>query len=134
MYGDLFVEALKKFGMLCFGIYRFRDSTLSTNTPSSKRYTITNPPYEFPLLSTDLIFVLKHFDPNSPSSRAKGQSSAGNGGQYKKKKKRREKDKEKRDSSEGIEMTPQPPQYHTVHVQNSGPNEQNQSPVHTTMC
>ncbi|XP_022106752.1 calcium-activated potassium channel subunit alpha-1-like isoform X4 [Acanthaster planci] len=139
MYGDLFVEALKKFGMLCFGIYRFRDSTLSTNTPSSKRYTITNPPYEFPLLSTDLIFVLKHFDPSPSSSKARGQSSGGNGGNggQHKKKKRKGKDKErneKRDSGEGIEMTPQMPQRHTVQVQNSNPNGQNQSPVHTTMC
>ncbi|XP_038061219.1 calcium-activated potassium channel subunit alpha-1-like isoform X4 [Patiria miniata] len=143
MYGDLFVEALKKFGMLCFGIYRFRDSTLSTNTPSSKRYTITNPPYEFPLLSTDLIFVLKHFDPSTPSSRVKAQSpeatngggGGGGGGQYKKKK-RKAKDRErseKRDSGEGMEMTPQMPQHHMVQVQNSNPDEQ-KAPVNTTMC
>lgn len=70
MYGDLFVDAIKNYGILCFGIYRFRDSTASTSTPSSKRYTITNPPYEFPLLSTDLIFCLMHYNPVPPSSKS----------------------------------------------------------------
>ncbi|XP_041486016.1 calcium-activated potassium channel subunit alpha-1-like [Lytechinus variegatus] len=83
MYGDLFVDAIKNYGILCFGIYRFRDSTASTSTPSSKRYTITNPPYEFPLLSTDLVFCLMHYNPVPPSSK----SSA-----FKKKKPRKPKD------------------------------------------
>lgn len=117
-YGDLFVNALRIFGMLCIGIYRFRDpagnstggpspghmmntraSILSgsggvttslvgadvdqsshphhhqanasatnahtSNSPvgSSKRYVITNPPGDFILNPTDMVFVLMQFDP-----------------------------------------------------------------------
>ncbi|XP_033643745.1 calcium-activated potassium channel subunit alpha-1-like isoform X3 [Asterias rubens] len=106
MYGDLFIGAIKKFGMLCFGIYRFRDSSLSTTTPSSKRYAITNPPYEFQLMSTDHVFVLRHFDPYPPS-KAKSQSAGStNGGQYKKKKRKKDKT-EKRNSVGSVEMTAQ---------------------------
>ena len=71
MFGDLFVDAIKNYGILCFGIYRFRDSSMSTSTPSSKRYTITNPPYEFQLLPTDLIFCLMHYNPVPPNSKNK---------------------------------------------------------------
>lgn len=69
MYGDLFVDALKKYNILCFGIYRFRDQTMTTSTPSTKRYVITNPPYEFPLMSTDLVFCLMQFNPSPPKTR-----------------------------------------------------------------
>lgn len=121
-YGDLFVNALRIFGMLCIGIYRFRDPTGNTsgnsssnahvslntraslvpggvttsltdvdstnsshshhqqshrqqntatgvhsnnNSPvgSSKRYVITNPPGDFVLNPTDMVFVLMQFDP-----------------------------------------------------------------------
>lgn len=117
-YGDLFVNALRIFGMLCIGIYRFRDPAGNTaaapspghmamntrasilsnsgavtttlagpdvdqtthshhhqanatatnsnaNTPvgSSKRYVITNPPGDFILNPTDMVFVLMQFDP-----------------------------------------------------------------------
>nr|CAI5825772.1 unnamed protein product [Callosobruchus analis] len=51
-YGDLFVAALKQFGMLCIGLYRFRDTSSSCDA-SSKRYVITNPPDDFQLLPTD---------------------------------------------------------------------------------
>lgn len=69
MYGDLFVDALKKYNILCFGIYRFRDQAMTTSTPSTKRYVITNPPYEFPLMSTDLVFCLMQFNPSPPKMR-----------------------------------------------------------------
>lgn len=75
--------------MLCIGIYRFRDpggngggfpprpsitSGRPFNTPtpmdssgggvaSSKRYVITNPPGDFILNPTDMVFVLMQFDP-----------------------------------------------------------------------
>lgn len=93
-YGDLFVGALRQYGMLCIGIYRFRDTgttgshagiggmgvntrssfamtgqtglgATSESTPggSSKRYVITNPPGEFVLNPTDMVFVLMQFDP-----------------------------------------------------------------------
>ncbi|XP_071951969.1 calcium-activated potassium channel subunit alpha-1-like isoform X3 [Antedon mediterranea] len=93
MYGDLFVEAIKNYGMLCFGLYRFRDNPPTadiTETPSAKRYVITNPPYEFVLKSTDLVFCLVHFD-------------GGNQQKTKKKKKRSKRNKEG-------EKPPPPPQ------------------------
>ncbi|XP_045534894.1 calcium-activated potassium channel slowpoke isoform X10 [Papilio machaon] len=61
-YGDLFVAALRTYGMLCIGLYRFRD-TSSSSDASSKRYVITNPPDDFCLLHTDQVFVLMQFDP-----------------------------------------------------------------------
>ncbi|XP_011311552.1 calcium-activated potassium channel slowpoke isoform X14 [Fopius arisanus] len=61
-YGDLFVAALKSYGMLCIGLYRFRDTSSSCEA-SSKRYVITNPPDDFTLLPTDQVFVLMQFDP-----------------------------------------------------------------------
>ncbi|XP_037949338.1 calcium-activated potassium channel slowpoke isoform X16 [Teleopsis dalmanni] len=61
-YGDLFVAALRSYGMLCIGLYRFRDTSSSCDA-SSKRYVITNPPDDFSLLPTDQVFVLMQFDP-----------------------------------------------------------------------
>lgn len=55
-YGDLFVAALKSYGMLCIGLYRFRDTSSSCDA-SSKRYVITNPPDDFSLLPTDQVCV-----------------------------------------------------------------------------
>ncbi|XP_043911752.1 calcium-activated potassium channel subunit alpha-1 isoform X30 [Protopterus annectens] len=69
-YGDLFCKALKTYNMLCFGIYRLRDAHLSTTSQCTKRYVITNPPYEFELVPTDLIFCLMQFDHNAGQSRA----------------------------------------------------------------
>ncbi|XP_070833371.1 calcium-activated potassium channel subunit alpha-1a isoform X17 [Chaetodon trifascialis] len=68
-YGDLFCKALKTYNMLCFGIYRLRDAHLSAPSPCTKRYVITNPPYEFELVPTDLIFCLMQFDHNAGQSR-----------------------------------------------------------------
>merc|ERR1719223_1082580 len=51
-YIDLFVAALRNYGMLCIGLYRillFRD-TANAFDASSKRYVITNPPTDFTLL------------------------------------------------------------------------------------
>ncbi|XP_046655644.1 calcium-activated potassium channel slowpoke-like isoform X8 [Daphnia pulicaria] len=88
-YGDLFVAALRNYGMLCIGLYRYKrisfipranilnpfkfDSTLvgsirfrdtsSSVDASSKRYVVTNPPDDFTLLPTDQVFVLMQFDP-----------------------------------------------------------------------
>ncbi|XP_036382640.1 calcium-activated potassium channel subunit alpha-1 isoform X10 [Megalops cyprinoides] len=69
-YGDLFCKALKTYNMLCFGIYRLRDAHLSAPSQCTKRYVITNPPYEFELVPTDLIFCLMQFDHNAGQSRA----------------------------------------------------------------
>ncbi|XP_013860529.1 calcium-activated potassium channel subunit alpha-1a isoform X14 [Austrofundulus limnaeus] len=68
-YGDLFCKALKTYNMLCFGIYRLRDAHLSVPSQCTKRYVITNPPYEFELVPTDLIFCLMQFDHNAGQSR-----------------------------------------------------------------
>ncbi|XP_057704823.1 calcium-activated potassium channel subunit alpha-1a isoform X2 [Corythoichthys intestinalis] len=68
-YGDLFCKALKTYNMLCFGIYRLRDAHLSAPSQCTKRYVITNPPYEFELVPTDLIFCLMQFDHNAGQSR-----------------------------------------------------------------
>ncbi|CAG9768742.1 unnamed protein product [Ceutorhynchus assimilis] len=70
-YGDLFVAALKQFGMLCIGLYRFRDTSSSCDA-SSKRYVITNPPDDFQLLPTDQVFVLMQFDPGLEYKQVRG--------------------------------------------------------------
>ena len=52
--------------MLCWGVYRFRDSQHGSNkiqAPSSKRYVICNPSSEFILMPTDLVYVLQQFKP-----------------------------------------------------------------------
>ncbi|XP_055031558.1 calcium-activated potassium channel subunit alpha-1a isoform X10 [Misgurnus anguillicaudatus] len=69
-YGDLFCKALKTYNMLCFGIYRLRDAHLGNPTQCTKRYVITNPPYDFELVSTDLIFCLMQFDHNAGQTRS----------------------------------------------------------------
>merc|ERR1719309_470240 len=61
-YQDLFVASLRNYGMLCIGLYRLRDSTLATAEASSKRYVITNPPYDFGLLPTDQVYLLLPFE------------------------------------------------------------------------
>ncbi|XP_038128586.1 calcium-activated potassium channel subunit alpha-1-like isoform X4 [Cyprinodon tularosa] len=68
-YGDLFCKALKTYNMLCFGIYRLRDAHLNTQNQCTKRYVITNPPYAFELVPSDLIFCLMQFDHNAGQSR-----------------------------------------------------------------
>ncbi len=55
-YGDLFLAALRSYGMLCIGIYRFRDTT-GPNEASSKRYVITNPPNELILIPSDMVCI-----------------------------------------------------------------------------
>ncbi|XP_052426108.1 calcium-activated potassium channel subunit alpha-1-like isoform X5 [Carassius gibelio] len=69
-YGDLFCKALKTYNMLCFGIYRLRDAHLGAPSQCTKRYVITNPPYNFELVPTDLIFCLMQFDHNAGQTRS----------------------------------------------------------------
>ncbi|XP_041362291.1 calcium-activated potassium channel slowpoke-like isoform X2 [Gigantopelta aegis] len=61
-YGDLFVYALRHYGILCIGLYRFRDTNESVKSPSSKRYVIANPPEDFKLLPTDQVYCLQPFN------------------------------------------------------------------------
>merc|ERR1719412_2377273 len=60
-YQDLFVASLRNYGMLCIGLYRLRDPTIAVEA-SSKRYVITNPPYDFGLLPTDQVYVFIHWN------------------------------------------------------------------------
>ena len=55
-YAEMFVAAIQSFGVLCIGLYRLRDATLSPDeNPSAKRYVITNPPDDLTLLYTDKV-------------------------------------------------------------------------------
>jgi len=55
-YGDLFAHMLRLFGILCIGLYRFRDTaTTVEQNPCAKRYVITNPPADFKLLASDKV-------------------------------------------------------------------------------
>jgi len=55
-YGELFAYALRSYGILCIGLYRFRDAMSNvTQDPSAKRYVITNPPDDFQLLTSDKV-------------------------------------------------------------------------------
>ncbi|KAK0056561.1 calcium-activated potassium channel slowpoke-like isoform X8 [Biomphalaria pfeifferi] len=76
-YGELFVYALHNFGILCIGLYRFRDTNESVRSPSSKRYVITNPPEDFLLLPTDMAFCLQPFYYNDIVRKMKRRPKAG---------------------------------------------------------
>jgi len=63
LFGDLFLYALRTYNMICLGLYRFRDSQKATlGKPSTKRYVITFPPFNFVLSPNDLVFVLMQFN------------------------------------------------------------------------
>jgi len=70
-YGELFVYSLRKFGILCIGIYRFRDlSCTIAHNPHAKRYVITNPADDFRLMPTDKVSCrIKLKNINSQSQR-----------------------------------------------------------------
>jgi len=76
-YGDLFTRALQQYNLLCFGIYRFRDVSSPVANPTSKRYVITAPPDDFPLVSSDLVFCLMQFDYCTGHDQRKGQPISG---------------------------------------------------------
>uniref|UniRef100_A0A4W4HRR4 BK channel n=2 Tax=Electrophorus electricus TaxID=8005 RepID=A0A4W4HRR4_ELEEL len=63
LYGELFRKAIKTYNMLCFGIYRLLDMPRTTETECTKRFVITNPPYDLELIPTDMVFCLIQFDP-----------------------------------------------------------------------
>ncbi|KAK3777099.1 hypothetical protein RRG08_004267 [Elysia crispata] len=77
LYGELFVHALRNFGILCIGLYRFRDTNESVRSPSSKRYVITNPPEDFSLLPTDQAFCLQPFNYNDNLRKIKRRPKSG---------------------------------------------------------
>lgn len=56
-YGGLFIDALVTYGRLCLGVYRKMDPT-NDSSRSSKRFVICNPPEDFILDPTDMIYSL----------------------------------------------------------------------------
>ncbi|XP_055345724.1 calcium-activated potassium channel slowpoke-like [Paramacrobiotus metropolitanus] len=56
-YGDLFFDALRNYSMICLGLYR-RIQPEGTGPRSARRYVITNPPIDFPLVRDDKVFVI----------------------------------------------------------------------------
>nr|AWJ68271.1 putative large conductance calcium-activated potassium channel BKKCa 1 [Hirudo verbana] len=71
-YGELFAFSLRTYAILCIGLYRFRDSNSSVErTPCAKRYVITNPSDDFPLLSSDKLFCLRPFDMSERQTKRK---------------------------------------------------------------
>ncbi|VEL36013.1 unnamed protein product, partial [Protopolystoma xenopodis] len=71
-YRRLFVEALKTHGILSIGLYRLlhfaADVATGDGDPGNwagrqKRFVITNPPGDFPLLASDWLFCLVPFNP-----------------------------------------------------------------------
>ncbi|CAF4562863.1 unnamed protein product [Rotaria sp. Silwood1] len=63
-YGDLFVNLLIHRDWLCLGLYRRHDnSSTGPISQSNKRVVICSPPRTFPLLKTDLIYVIQQFQP-----------------------------------------------------------------------
>ena len=60
-YEELFVAALRQFGILCIGIYRYLDLQ-DTNNAGTARYVITNPNNDFQLHPSDKIFVFVPYD------------------------------------------------------------------------
>eukprot|EP00111_Clytia_hemisphaerica_P000002 TCONS_00000002-protein len=76
LFGDLFLYALRTYNMICLGLYRFRDSQrMKDKIPSTKRYVITFPPFNFVLDPTDLVFVLMQFE--KPKRKRKSVSRVG---------------------------------------------------------
>ena len=83
LYGELFVHCLLKHNMLCWGVYRFKDSQHGVQgseraaaLPSNKRYVICNPSADFCLMPTDLVYVLQQFSLQDAGSAA-GKESGG---------------------------------------------------------
>lgn len=66
-YGELLINSLRTFGLLCLGVYRLLEPD-SKDPKHQKRYVITSPPYSFKILPSDRIYVLRPFDLGSGSS------------------------------------------------------------------
>ncbi|CAF0722248.1 unnamed protein product [Didymodactylos carnosus] len=66
-YGELFVNVLLQKDWLCLGLYRYRDDITSVSesnyTLSPKRYVICSPAKNFPLLQSDLVYMIQQFLP-----------------------------------------------------------------------
>ncbi|XP_076855996.1 calcium-activated potassium channel subunit alpha-1-like isoform X2 [Brachyhypopomus gauderio] len=68
LYGELFCKAIKTYNMLCFGIYRLLEMPPTLDTECTKRFVITNPPYDLQLIPTDMVFCLMQFDSSAGQS------------------------------------------------------------------
>lgn len=80
-YGELFLAALKK-SVMCIGLHRLRDLchlpiSVPPKVSSPKRYVITNPAAEFPLLPTDMVFCFLPFDVDLKTQKKSMASLAG---------------------------------------------------------
>ena len=53
-YGELFILALRQYGILCLGLYRLLDPS-EMDVRHRKRYVITHPPFHFSLISSDKV-------------------------------------------------------------------------------
>ncbi|CAF1339883.1 unnamed protein product, partial [Rotaria sordida] len=63
-YGDLFVSLLMHRDWLCLGLYRLHNNpSLRPISQSNKRVVICSPPRTFPLLKSDLVYVIQQFQP-----------------------------------------------------------------------
>lgn len=79
LYGELFVHCLSHYNMLCWGVYRLKDSHVhphKTGPPGNNRYVICNPSADFRLMPTDLVYVLQQFDPNFSTSHLGSQAKS----------------------------------------------------------
>jgi hypothetical protein len=77
LYGELFVHCLLKHNMLCWGVYRFKDSQhgvqgSTSSLPSNKRYVICNPSADFVLMPTDIVYVLQQFTLQESNTKESG--------------------------------------------------------------
>uniref|UniRef100_A0A8C7CNF9 BK channel n=1 Tax=Oncorhynchus kisutch TaxID=8019 RepID=A0A8C7CNF9_ONCKI len=70
-FKELFCQALDSLEILCFGLYRLLDPP----NPSMKRFVITNPSAELPLLPSDRVFCSVPFHQKSLYTSLNGNSS-----------------------------------------------------------
>lgn len=68
VYGQLATNALKTYGLLCLGLYRTLDDGPTKEQMAQKRYVLTHPPFDFQLIPSDKVYVLKPFEFDSNAS------------------------------------------------------------------
>ena len=56
-FGELFLNALRQYGIICLGIFR-KISPNDTGPRALRRYAITHPAKDMPLLPHDKIFLI----------------------------------------------------------------------------
>lgn len=62
-FGDLFVDLVRKYGILCLGLFRLLiESPVGDQSNPSKRYVLTKPAAKDRLRQSDHVFVLMQSD------------------------------------------------------------------------